>query len=134
MISRCFSSIRADPITITQAAWIKINDVLKHKESFAFLFSATGGGCNGFNYNLETIDKDKFDEFHKTKIPPSVVTNQNSKIIIDPISEMLLIGTTIDYIKEDYSNNIFENKFTFTPKKDFATTCGCGSSFTPRDF
>ena len=134
MISRCFSSIRADPITITQAAWSKINDVLKHKESFAFLFSATGGGCNGFNYNLETITRRQFDGFYKTKIPPSVVTNQNSKVIIDPISEMLLIGTTIDYIKEYYSNNIFENKFTFTPKKDFATTCGCGSSFTPRDF
>ena len=134
MISRCFSSVRADPIIISQTAWSKITDVLKHKESFAFLFSATGGVCNGFNYNLETITRRQFDEFHKTKIPPSVITNKDAKLIIDPVSEMLLIGTTIDYVQEDYNNNVFENKFTFTPKKELATTCGCGTSFTPRDF
>ena len=134
MLSRCFSSIRGDPVIITQAAWSKIANILKQKESFAFLFSAKGGGCNGFNYNLETIDKREFDELHSTKIPPSVMISEHSKVIIDPVSEMLLLGTTIDYIKEDYNRNIFENKFIFTPKKDFATTCGCGSSFTPRDF
>ena len=134
MISRCFSSMRKEPIIVSQAAWSKITDILKQKQSFAFLFSATGGGCNGFNYNLETINKRQFDELHSTKIPPSVIISENSKVIIDPVSEMLLLGTTIDYVKEDYNKNIFENKFTFTPKKDFATTCGCGSSFTPRDF
>ena len=48
------------------------------------------------------------------------------------MSEMLLLGTTIDYIKEDYNNQIYESKFIFTPRKELATSCGCGVSFSPR--
>ena len=48
------------------------------------------------------------------------------------MSEFLLIGTTIDYINEDFSNGIFENKFIFSPDKTLANSCGCGISFTPK--
>ena len=43
---------------------------------------------------------------------------------------MFLLGTTIDYVKEDYNKNIFESKFIFVPNKDLANTCGCGVSMT----
>ena len=43
------------------------------------------------------------------------------------------MGTTIDFITEDYSKNIFENKFTFTPQKNLATSCGCGISFALKE-
>ena len=46
---------------------------------------------------------------------------------------MFLIGTKIDYINENYSKNIFESKFIFTPDKNFATSCGCGVSFNPKN-
>ena len=95
-----------------------------------FLFSANGGGCNGFNYKLELIKNNDINELLNNKIKPSIIENNNVKLIIEPTSELLLLGTTIDYIKEDYSKNIFESKFIFTPKKDFATTCGCGVSFS----
>ena len=52
--------------------------------------------------------------------------------MIEPMSEMLLLGTTIDYVHEDYSKNIFESRLIFTPQKDFATACGCGISFSPK--
>ena len=45
---------------------------------------------------------------------------------------MYLIGTTIDYESEDFEKGRFESKFTFTPDKDFATSCGCGVSFNPK--
>lgn len=51
---------------------------------------------------------------------------------MDPIVEIFLIETTIDYISQDYDKNIFENKFIFIPDKDFATSCGCGISFFPK--
>ena len=35
------------------------------------------------------------------------------------MSEMLLLGTTVDFIEEDYSKNIFESRFIFTPEKGF---------------
>ena len=110
-----------------------MTDILENPEVFGFLFSAQGGGCNGFNYNLKTIDKDYFDNLYNLRISPTLIQNGESKLIIDAKSEMLLFGTTIDYIKEDYAKNIFESKFIFTPKKELATTCGCGISFTPKN-
>ena len=75
----------------------------------------------------------QFDDLkNNTKILPTLINNDNCKLIIDPSSEMLLFGTSIDYIKEDYTKNIFESKFIFTPKKELVTTCGCGVSFTPK--
>ena len=64
---------------------------------------------------------------------PIVHTKNNTRLMVEPLSEMLLLGTTIDYIEEDYSNNVFENKFTYTPQKDKATSCGCGISFSPKE-
>ena len=121
------------PITISNNAWYKMNDILKKNKNFAFLFSAQSGGCNGFNYNLETINKNQFDSLYKDNIQPTLINNIDTKLLIEPLSEILLIGTNIDYIKEDYSKNIFESKFLFTPKNELATTCGCGISFSPRN-
>ena len=57
----------------------------------------------------------------------------NTKLVIDPLSEMYLIGTTIDYINEDFEKGVFENKFIFLADKKIATSCGCGTSFTPKN-
>ena len=128
-MNRLFSTIKKAPITITDNAWNKMSEILKNNKNYSFLFSATGGGCNGFNFNLESINKKQFDEIEKL----SVLENNNTKLIIDPMSEFLLLGTTVDYIKEDYTKNIFESKFIFTPQKELATSCGCGVSFSPRE-
>ena len=66
-------------------------------------------------------------------LKPSIIEDKANKIIIDPLSEMLLLGTNIDYVSEDYDKNIFESKFIFTPYKKLATSCGCGVSFSPRN-
>ena len=63
----------------------------------------------------------------------TILIHNNVKLLIDPMSEMFLIGTTIDYQTSDYDNNIFEDKFLFIPNKDIATSCGCGISFTPKN-
>jgi len=115
-------------VTITNSALSKMKKISKITNNYAFLFSANSGGCNGFNYNIETIDKIGFDSLVK----PSVIEKEDIKLAIEPLSEMLLIGTTIDYIKEDYNKNIYESKFVFIPDKNLATTCGCGVSFTPK--
>jgi len=120
------------PITISTNAWDKITDILSKSDKFAFVFFATGGGCNGFNYKLESIDEKKFDNLTAARPLPVIITNSETQVVIEPMSEMLLLGTTIDFIEEDYSKNIFESRFIFTPEKDFATSCGCGISFTPK--
>ena len=62
----------------------------------------------------------------------SFVQDENNKIYVDPMAEIYLLGTTIDYLEENYEKGIYENKFKFTPAKDKGTTCGCGVSFSPK--
>ena len=120
------------PITITQQAWQKMTSIIKGNNSYAFMFSAKGGGCHGYNYNLETLDQKEYHNIMTEKPPPTELIEQDTRLIIEPSSEMLLLGTTIDYIKEDYSHQIFESKFIYTPIKEYATSCGCGVSFSPK--
>jgi iron-sulfur cluster assembly accessory protein len=126
-MNKLFSSITKFPIIVTNNAWNKMEDILKIKKYKGFIFSATSGGCNGFNYNLKVLDinKDKYNTY-------TTIKNNNVNILIEPISEIYLIGTTIDYVSEDFKNNIFENKFIFIPNKNIATSCGCGVSFNPK--
>ena len=54
-----------------------------------------------------------------------LIEEGEAKLFIEPAAEMFLIGTTIDFESEDFEKGRFENKFTFTPDKDLATSCGC---------
>tara|TARA_Y100000991_G_scaffold202974_1_gene177281 strand:- start:47 stop:427 length:381 start_codon:yes stop_codon:yes gene_type:complete len=120
--------INKDIIKVTSSAWNKIDFIIsKANNKKGMLFSVQGGGCNGFNYKLNLIN-DNIKDLDKY----SFVKNDNSKVFIDPIAEIYLIGTTIDYINEDFSKGIYENKFKFIPEKDRASTCGCGVSFSPK--
>lgn len=58
-------------------------------------FSAEGGGCNGYNYKFNPIDINEYKIFNQEEIKPTIIQNENSKILIEPLSEMLLLGTTI---------------------------------------
>jgi len=119
-------------LSVSPSAWEKIANVLKLQNSKAFLFSAEGGGCNGYNYSLTTMGDKEYNTWRRKKVAPTSVEYEGSHIMIDPLSEMLLLGTHIDYVKEDYSSNVFESKFTFTQDKEIATSCGCGVSFSPK--
>jgi len=121
-------------LNITKNAWAKINSIIKNQNATAFLFLAEGGGCNGFNYKLELINKATYDNIlqKNNKYSVNILEKDNSKVLIDPASEMFLIGTKIDYIQEDFAKGIFENKFQFNPDKDKMSSCGCGVSFNPK--
>ena len=55
MINRTFSTIRHS-INVTNVAWNKMIQISEKQNKFHFLFSATSGGCNGYNYKLKLID------------------------------------------------------------------------------
>ena len=119
----------ASSINITKSAWNRIKIILNKTNKDSFLFSASGGGCNGYNYIFKVIEEEKFETiFNESKIRPTIIENNCHKVLVDPISEMLLIGTTIDF-----EETIYESKFKFYPNKEISRTCGCGSSFLPRE-
>jgi iron-sulfur cluster assembly accessory protein len=121
------------PIKITNPAFKKMSEIVNSDTASCFLFSASSGGCNGFNYDLKLIDENQLTYLqgkHKNKL--TLIQQDGAKLVVDPLSEMFLIGTTIDYISENYAEGIFENKFIFIPNKTLASSCGCGISFTPK--
>lgn len=120
-------------INITNNAWYKIFNISQKLNRNNFLLSVSSGGCNGYNYNLKSIHNEKYKKILlDSKIDITILKKNNSSILIDPKSELLLIGTTIDYISENLSKGIYENKFVFIPNKQTTISCGCGTSFYPK--
>ena len=118
---------------ITPPAWSKMKHIKEQTSHGTFLFAATAGGCAGLNYEFKNLPKSEIDDLvssSKIKVT-EIVDDQDpsTTVLIDPLSEMYLIGTTIDYITEDYQKGIFESKFIFNPDTSFAGGCGCGTSF-----
>ena len=103
----------------------------KSTNNNGFIYSASSGGCNGFNFVLELLNENVYNTIIKNKFL-TVLNDNDTKLYVDPMSEMTLLGTTIDYITEDYTIGQFENKFIFNVNKDLMSTCGCGTSFTPK--
>lgn len=124
--ARLLSSLQTGNITITDAAWNKISNILKKTGGISFVFSAKGGGCNGFNYDFRSIDVNEYQQIinNSGKIKPTILAKNTSQIIIDPLSEFLLFDTKIDYYED-----IYENKFLFKRNKYNISSCGCGTSF-----
>jgi iron-sulfur cluster assembly accessory protein len=117
-------------IKVTTNAWKKITDILKKSNNnIGFIYSASSGGCNGFNFELNLLNKENHKQIINNKFY-TVLNNKDSKIYVDPLSELYLLGTTIDYIQEDYSKGHYESKFDFKINKELMTSCGCGISFS----
>jgi iron-sulfur cluster assembly accessory protein len=117
-------------IKVTTNAWKKITDILKKSNNnIGFIYSASSGGCNGFNFELNLLNKENHKQIINNKYY-TVLNNKDSKIYVDPLSELYLLGTTIDYIQEDYSKGHYESKFDFKINKELMTSCGCGISFS----
>ena len=118
-------------IHVTKNAWKKMSKIINvSRNNYGFIYSASSGGCNGFNFELNLLQKNMYGEIIKKKFY-TVLDNGPTKLYIDPVSEMYLLGTTIDYIQEDYGKGIFESKFKFEINKEKMSSCGCGISFTP---
>ena len=121
-----------NPIKVTHNAWTKIRDIInKSNNKLGFVYSASSGGCNGFNFELDLLEKEIYNKIIANKYY-TVLENKGTKVYIDPVSEMYLLGTTIDYIHEDYYKGQFESKFKFELNKESMTGCGCGVSFSPK--
>ena len=126
-------SLKKVGIQVTVNAWQKISEIMiQSNNKYGLMYSASSGGCSGFNFDLGLLDKPTYKKMSKMKYVTILMDTDHRlpKVYVDPMSEMHLLGTTIDYIKEDYSIGQFENKFIFEVDKELLSTCGCGTSFT----
>jgi len=107
------------PIILTDAAKEAMQNALKEEGegSIAVRVSVRGGGCSGYQYNLD-FENEVRDDDHVIEL------SGGFKVVIDPISASMLKGTTIDYIK-----GLNGSGFKFN-NPNAKRTCGCGHSFS----
>jgi iron-sulfur cluster assembly protein len=104
-------------ITLSDRAAERVKQIMASaKESIIGLrVGVASGGCAGMSYVME----------YAKEINPTdeVVEDKGVKVLIDPKAIMYLLGTEMDYKKEEFSS-------TFVFKNPNETErCGCGESF-----
>ena len=102
------------PISLTNKAIQKIKQLTINSNKFALRLDLKKGGCAGMEYFMEYVDKVEQNE--------EVIDFDGAKVIIDPLAQMYLFGTTIDY-----EDGILESGFKFN-NPNVTEACGCGES------
>jgi iron-sulfur cluster insertion protein len=106
-------------INLTDSAIKQINDIIKQEndDSLRLRMYVQGGGCSGFSYAFELTDEQADDDW--------IIPADCTSVLIDPISMQYLEGITVDF-----KNDLEGARFAIQNPKA-ASTCGCGSSFSP---
>ena len=104
-------------ISLSENAAKRIKEIMSkaEKNSVGVRVGVKTGGCAGMSYVLE----------YTKQINPSdeVIEDKGVKLFVDPGAVMYLLGTEMDYKKEQFSSNfVFKN-----PNE--TERCGCGESF-----
>ena len=104
-------------IKLTDNAALRIKEIMSNaeKDSLGVRVSVKTGGCAGMSYVMEyTKELNPNDE---------VVEDKGVKVFVDPGAVMYLLGTEMDYKKDEFSSSFVFNNPNETER------CGCGESF-----
>ena len=104
-------------ITLSDSAAKRVKQIMSEaKEPIIGLrVGVASGGCAGMSYVMEYAKKSNPND--------EVIEDKGVKVLIDPKAIMYLLGTQMDYKKEEFSS-------TFVFKNPNETErCGCGESF-----
>ena len=103
-------------VTLTDAAAMRVAEIMSEKGTGYLRVGVTNGGCAGMEYVMDYIDApEQFDE---------IVEDKGVKIVVDAKAVLFLLGSTVDY-----ETTLLHEKFIFrNPNQTDA--CGCGESVT----
>ena len=104
-------------ISLSENAAGRIKEIMSsaEKDSIGVRVGVKSGGCAGMSYVLEYAQE--------TKPNDEVIEDKGVKVFIDPAAVMYLLGTEMDYKKEEFSSSFVFNNPNETER------CGCGESF-----
>ena len=106
-----------DVIKLSDNAANRIKQIMSTADSstIGVRVGVQSGGCAGLSYVMEYAKEVKPNE--------EVIEDKGVKVLIDPKAIMYLLGTEMDYKKEQFSSSfVFKN-----PNE--TERCGCGESF-----
>jgi len=104
-------------ITLSDNAAQRIKEIMANTKdpSIGVRIGVKSGGCAGMSYIMEYAKSSNSND--------EVIEDKGVKVLIDPNAVMYLLGTEMDYKKEELSS-------TFVFKNPNETErCGCGESF-----
>ena len=104
-------------IKLSDNAALRIKEIMSNaeNESLGVRVSVKTGGCAGLSYVMEyTKEVNSNDE---------LIEDKGVKVFIDSSAVMYLLGTEMDYKKEELSSSFVFNNPNETER------CGCGESF-----
>ena len=104
-------------IKLSDKAVNRIKEIMSQAQSstIGVRVGVKSGGCAGMSYIMEYAKEIKPNE--------EIIEDRGVKVLIDPKAVMYLLGTEMDYKKENLSSQfIFKN-----PNE--TERCGCGESF-----
>ena len=104
-------------IKLSDNAASRIKEIMSNADNSAIgvRVGVKSGGCAGMSYVMEYAKEVKKNE--------EVIEDKGVKVFIDPNAIMYLLGTEMDYKKEDFSS-----QFVFKNPNE-TERCGCGESF-----
>ena len=104
-------------IKVSDNAALRIKEIMSsaEKDSLGVRVSVKTGGCAGMSYVIEyTKEVNPNDE---------MIEDKGVKVFVDSAAVMYLLGTEMDYKKEELSSSFVFNNPNETER------CGCGESF-----
>tara|TARA_X000000368_G_scaffold329148_1_gene266216 strand:- start:1119 stop:1451 length:333 start_codon:yes stop_codon:yes gene_type:complete len=104
-------------IKLSDKAANRIKEIMSsdNSNSLGVRVAVKSGGCAGMSYVMEyTSEVNPTDE---------IVEDKGVKVFIDAAAVMYLLGTEMDYKKEEFSSSFVFNNPNETER------CGCGESF-----
>jgi iron-sulfur cluster assembly protein len=104
-------------IKLSNNAALRIKEIMSSadNDSIGVRVAVKSGGCAGMSYVME----------YTKKINPNdeVIEEKGVKVYVDAAAVMYLLGTEMDYKKEQFSSS-----FVFNNPNE-SERCGCGESF-----
>ena len=104
-------------IKLSENAANRIKEIMSsaEKDALGVRVSVKSGGCAGMSYIMEYAKE--------AKPADEVIEDKGVKVFIDPAAVIYLLGTEMDFKKDEFSSSfVFKN-----PNE--TERCGCGESF-----
>lgn len=104
-------------VTLSDSAAQRIKAIAEREGRPVMLrVSVEGGGCSGFQYNLDLVEEVQPDDVR--------VENAGATALVDDISMAFLKGSVIDFVDELAGAQFRVNN------PNAKSSCGCGVSFS----
>jgi len=103
------------PPLVTDRAFARLAEIGAADQGKALRVGVKGGGCSGFEYEID-LDEPGEDDL--------ILEGQGQKVVVDSTSLPFLAQATIDFSEE-----LIGARFTID-NPNATSSCGCGTSFS----